>query len=102
MKLASFHYKLMRYLVNNNYTSGLEFQKLYPDQKLRVEESLKYLYQQGMIAFTTATSDQIYFDTRDRETSKMENWGFDIHWHCRLTEIGHIFLEDHEQELEEA
>lgn len=46
MNLAKFHYELLSYLTHHNYSSGLELQNVFPNQKLRVEESIKYLYEQ--------------------------------------------------------
>lgn len=38
---------------------------------------------------------------RDRETDSLKKHGFDIAWRCRITELGHLFLEEHEKAEEE-
>lgn len=101
MNLAKFHYELLSYLTHHNYSSGLELQNVFPNQKLRVEESIKYLYEQQLIVFTTAINEDIYFDVRDREADLLKKLGFDMAWRCRITELGHLFLEEHEKTEEE-
>lgn len=101
MSLAKFHYELLSCLTHHNYPSGLELQNIFPNQKLRVEESIKYLYEQQLITFTTAINEDIYFEVRDTETPLLKTFGFDIAWRCRITELGYLFLEEHEKAEEE-
>lgn len=99
MNLAKFHYELLTLLTHHNFSSGLELQSAFPYQKLRVEESIKYLHEKQLIAFTTAINEDIYFEVRDKEAPLLKT--FDIAWRCRITELGHLFLEEHEKAEEE-